>query len=48
LADFVSASLGIFGALKALLDKKSSSSNLVVDCSLAGGCAYLAHLTLEN
>ncbi len=44
LADFVSASLGIVGTLRALSHRKLSNEGSVVDCSLAGGCSYLTHL----
>ena len=48
LADFVSASLGIVGTLKALSYRKISNEGSVVDCSLAGGCSYLTHAVKEQ
>lgn len=48
LADFVSASLGINGTLKAMQIVKQTNQGCVVDCSLAGGCAYLTKLVIDD
>ena len=48
MADFVSASLGIVGTLKALRARDISGIGSVVDCSLAGGCSYLVSLTKDD
>jgi alpha-methylacyl-CoA racemase len=48
LADFVSASLGIANTLKALKLRKTTGEGYVVDCSLAGGCAYLASMVKSS
>jgi len=44
LADFVSASLGITGTLTALRNRFKNQQGLIIDCSLAGGCAFLANI----
>lgn len=48
MADFVSASLGIIGTLKALKNRDKTGIGSVVDCSLAGGCSYLVNLIQEE
>ncbi len=48
LADFVSASFGILDTLTALKNRQSLQAGAVVDCSLAGGCAYLTDIVTKN